>query len=107
MGLATTHPPQRGPIERNETMTTFYVIRRGWNAANQSSVGRARNPKSTFESGLDKLVAIVETETEQDAIEKAAESCSVYNGQFLRAVSNPRAINGLTAELLRKGLIPA
>ena len=82
-------------------MTTYYIIRRGWNAANQSSRGAVANPKDTFESRLDMLVDIVQAESAESAVEKVGASVTVYNGQYLRAVSNPRAINGLTREINR------
>jgi hypothetical protein len=76
---------------------TYYVIRRGWNAANQSSIGSKRNPADTFESNLDKLVAIVEASSEEDAVSKF--EGTVYNNQYLRAVKSPRAVAGLTREI--------
>lgn len=75
-------------------MKTFYVVRRGWNAANQSSMGRTRSPKDNFESGYDRLVAIVEAESKDEAIQKCG--IEVYNGQFLWATSNPKEEKGLT-----------
>lgn len=33
---------------------TYYVIRSGWNAANQSSMGTVKNPKNKFESEPDR-----------------------------------------------------
>ncbi len=51
-------------------MKTYYVIRRGWNGANQSSLYGKRNPRDTFESGLDRLVAIVEAEDEATHMNK-------------------------------------
>jgi len=74
----------------------FYVIRQGWNAANQSSQGTKANPKNCFESNRYALVAIVEAETAGEAVTKAEETVTVYNGQFLFAESNRKAIVGLT-----------
>lgn len=78
-------------------MKTFYVIRSGWNSANQSSVGACRNPKNQFESHQYALVGTVEAESEQSAIEQVGATC--YNGQHVFAVTNPRSVKGLTAEI--------
>ena len=78
-------------------MKTFYVIRSGWNAANQSSVGSVRNPKNQFESNQYMLVGTVAAESAEAAIEQVG--CSCYNGQRVFAVSNPRSVAGLTSEL--------
>jgi hypothetical protein len=80
---------------------TYYLIRRGWNSANQSSMGGKRNPSNTFESCLDRLVGIVEAENEDAACEMF--SGTVYNNQSLYAVSNPRAVKGLTREIREFG----
>lgn len=77
----------------NETKT-YYVVRQGWNAANQSSIGTVRNPKNNFESNLYQLVDIVEAESEADAISQCG--ATVYNNQFLFATANPRSVKGLT-----------
>jgi len=78
-------------------MRTYYVIRSGWNAANQSSLGASRNPKNDFESHWYSLVGIVEANSEQEAIEQVNATC--YNNQAVFVVTNPRAIKGLTAEV--------
>jgi len=78
-------------------MRTYYVIRSGWNAANQSAMGASRNPKNDFESNRYSLVGIVEANSEQEAIEQVNATC--YNNQTVFAVTNPRAIKGLTAEV--------
>ena len=78
-------------------MKTFYVIRSGWNAANQSSVGACRNPKNKFDSNQYMLVGIVVSESGEHAIEQVG--CTSYNGQHVFAVTNPRSVAGLTAEL--------
>ncbi|MFM7012521.1 MAG: hypothetical protein ACKO0Z_24860 [Betaproteobacteria bacterium] len=75
-------------------MATYYVIRTGWNAANQSAMSRPGNPRNTFESGLDMVVAIVEADSSGDAVEEF--DGTTYNGQFLWATTNPRQIRGLT-----------
>jgi hypothetical protein len=77
----------------------WYVIRRGWNAANQSSVGGRANPRDQFESRYLALVAIVEADTEEEAIRQA--NVTAYNGQSVFAVRNPRSIAGLTREARR------
>lgn len=82
-------------------MTTYYVVRRGWNSANQSSVGSARNPKNTFESRLDFYLGTVEAGSEDDAKQKAAELWSCYPNQFFHAYANPRRLAGLLAEVRR------
>jgi hypothetical protein len=81
-------------------MKTFFVIRQGWNAANQSSLCR-RNPRNNFESHYYKLVAIVEAVDSASAEAAVLEDVSVYNGQQLFATSNPRAYKGLT-DAIRK-----
>ena len=78
-------------------MRTFYLIRKGWNSANQSSMGRRRKPRTDFESGRYMLVGIVQAESAEAA--KAQFTGSVYNGQHLFAETNPRAIAGLTAAI--------
>ena len=80
-------------------MAAYYIIRRGWNAANQSAIGSRSGPRNTFESGLDMLVEIVQADSLEDAVAKC--SASVYANQSLRAVSNPRSIKGLTGEIRR------
>lgn len=72
---------------------TWYVIRVGWNAANQSSVGPA-SPRDNFESHRYALVLIAQAETAEQACEKFCGT--VYNNQHLFAVSNPRQVRGLT-----------
>ena len=78
-------------------MTTYYLIRRGWNAANQSAAGGRSGPRDTFESRLDTLVDIVQADSPEDAVAKC--SASVYANQSIRAVSSPRSIKGLTREV--------
>ena len=78
-------------------MKTFYVIRSGWNAANQSASGTCRNPQNSFESNQYMLVGIVVAESAEHAIEQVG--CTSYNGQHVFAVTNPRSVAGLTAEL--------
>jgi hypothetical protein len=78
-------------------MTTYYLIRRGWNAANQPATGSRSGPRDTFESRLDMLVEIVQASSPEEAVAKC--SASVYANQSRRAVSNPRAIKGLTREI--------
>ncbi len=78
-------------------MTTYYLIRRGWNAANQSATRGRSGPRDTFESGLDMLVAVIDAASPGEAV--ATCSASVYANQSLRAVSSPRAIKGLTREI--------
>lgn len=75
----------------------YYVIRRGWNAANQSAFASKRNPKDTFESRLDMLVDVLEADSQEAAVAKC--EVSVYNNQFLYAISNPRELKGLTREV--------
>jgi hypothetical protein len=78
-------------------MKTWYVIRRGWNAANQSSRGARANPRDEFESRHLALVAIVEAEDEDAAIRQA--NVTAYNGQVVFATRNLRSIAGLTREV--------
>ncbi len=77
-------------------MATYYVIRSGWNAANQSSTGSRANPRDQFESRHYRLVAIVEAESEAAAIEAAG--VTVYPNQSVFATRNPRSLRGLTRE---------
>jgi len=75
-------------------MQTYYVVRQGWNAANQSSCGRPANPKNNFESGLWKLVGIVQDECADYAIQQVNATC--YSGQFFICATHPRQMKGLT-----------
>lgn len=75
-------------------METFYLIRTGWNAANQSSVGAKKSPKNQFDSRQYELVAIVEADSEEKACEQF--TGTVYHNQSLFATSNVRSIKGLT-----------
>lgn len=75
-------------------MTTFYLIRSGWNAVNQSSLGAKKSPKNQFESNQYSLVAIVQADSEEKACEQF--TGSVCNNQSLFATSNIRSIKGLT-----------
>lgn len=78
---------------------TFYLIRAGWNAANQSGLFRPANPANRFQSGYYQLVGIVEADTPEQACEQF--EGTVYNNQHLFAESNPRAIKGL-AQAIRE-----
>lgn len=73
---------------------TVYLIRRGWNAANQSSRGAKANPKNSFESREYALIDIVESDSVEDAEKSCTASC--YNNQSIFGVTNPREIAGLT-----------
>lgn len=75
-------------------MKTFYLIRQGWNGANQSSMRRPANPRTSFDSGFLSLVGIVEADSGEDALKQF--SGTVYNGQHLWATANPREVRGLT-----------
>lgn len=72
---------------------TYYVIRQGWNAANQSSSGRSQTPANDFQSNRLKLVQIVEAESKEEAVNSF--TGSLYSNQFLFATDNPRSIKGL------------
>lgn len=76
------------------SQSIYYVVRQGWNAANQSSAWAKANPKNEFESRRLQLVAIVEAGSEQAACQQFAGS--VYANQTLFATRNPRSIRGLT-----------
>lgn len=78
-------------------MKIFYVIREGWNAANQSSAGTPRKPRNDFDSNRLRLMAVIQAETPEEAVKKA--KVSAYANQIVYAVSNPRSVNGLTAEI--------
>ena len=73
---------------------TFFVIRQGWNAANQSSFRSVANPSNSFESQYLRLVGIVEANSAEEAIEKV--NPTRYNNQYVFAETNPRGIRGLT-----------
>jgi len=75
-------------------MKTFYVIRSGWNAANQSSLGTCRNPKNQFESNQYQVVGIVEADSADSAI--AAVNASCHNGQSVFALTRLNSLKGLT-----------
>jgi hypothetical protein len=73
---------------------TWYVIRTGWNSANQSSVGAKRNPTNDFESKRYMLVGIVDAVDAAEAIEIVGASC--YNNQQFIAVDGVWKVKGLT-----------
>jgi hypothetical protein len=75
----------------------YFVVRSGWNAANQSAMWGIANPKNKFESNLWCLVAIVQADSEESAITRANPTC--YNGQGLFATTNPRQFKGLTSAI--------
>jgi hypothetical protein len=81
-------------------MKTFYVIRQGWNSANQSSMGVSRNPQNNFQSHFWQLVDVVFAADEADAIVKA--QATVYNNQLLFAVKHPRKCKGLLEEIRQR-----
>jgi hypothetical protein len=76
------------------TMKTFYVVRSGWNSANQSAAGSSRNPKNQFDSNQLCLVGIIDAPDAEAAIAAVGASC--YNGQSLFAVTRRAALKGLT-----------
>lgn len=78
---------------------TYYVIRSGWNAANQSSAGGVRNPRDQFESRQHALVAVVQAAGKEDALAQVKDKVTVYDGQSLFAVTDPRSVKGLTREV--------
>ena len=84
-------------------MTTFYVVRSGWNSANQSAAGSSRNSKNQFESNQFCLVGIIDAHDAEAAIAAVGASC--YNGQSLFAVTRRTAVKGLTAAV-RQFLTP-
>lgn len=77
-----------------DKVKTWYVIRTGWNAANQSSMGACRKPINDFESHHHKLVGVIDATDAADAIENVGASC--YNGQKVIAVDGLRKVKGLT-----------
>lgn len=72
----------------------FYVIREGWNSANQSSLRSVANPANQFESRQLMLVGIAEAGSAEEAIQAVSPTC--YNNQRVFAETNPRGIRGLT-----------
>jgi hypothetical protein len=78
-------------------MNTYYVIRNGFNAANQSAMRAERNPKNDFESGYSKIVEIIKAESAEQAIEDCRATC--YNGQKLWATATTKRHKGLTAAI--------
>ncbi len=80
-------------------MNTYFVVRSGWNAANQSAMWARTNPKNKFEANLWRLVAIVQADSEESAITRA--NPTVYNGQTVWATTNPRQFKGLTSAIRR------
>jgi len=78
-------------------MKTYYVIRSGWNAANQSAARTKKNPANNFESGVYTLVGVVEADSPAAAIEQVNATC--YNNQQVFATDRLRSIQGLTAAL--------
>ena len=79
-------------------MKTYYVIRAGWNAANQSMRSASPNPKNNFESNRYALVLITQADTPESAC--AEFTGTVYNGQSLVAVTNKRSVRGLSKAIL-------
>jgi hypothetical protein len=79
-------------------MKTYYVIRTGWNAANQSMRSASPNPKNSFESNRYALVLITQADTPESAC--AEFTGTVYNGQSLVAVTNKRSVRGLSKAIL-------
>ena len=75
-----------------------YVIRSGWNSANQPCAAVA-DACNDFETNRLRLVAIVTADSEQEAIQCAQPTC--YNGQHVFTVTNPRKVKGLTAAVRR------
>lgn len=75
-------------------MKTFYVIRSGWNTANQSAAGSSRNPTNQFESNQYRVVGIIEADHAEAAIAAVGASC--YNGQSVFAVTQRNSVKGLT-----------
>ncbi len=79
-------------------MKTYYVIRAGWNAANQSWQEGKANPTNQFESRELKVIGIVEAKNPREA-EKDFLDCA-YPDQTIFAVSNPRSIRGLSRAII-------
>ena len=79
-------------------MKTYYVIRTGWNAANQSMRSASPNPKNSFESNRYALVLITQADTPESAC--AEFTGTGYNGQSLVAVTNKRSVRGLSKAIL-------
>ena len=78
-------------------MNRYYVIRNGFNAANQSAMRAERNPKNDFESGYSEVVEIVYAESAAQAVKECSATC--YNGQKLWATMTPKRHKGLTAAI--------
>jgi hypothetical protein len=78
----------------------WYVIRRGWNAANQSSAHRPAKPRDNFDSGYYALIAVVDAASEDEATR--AFGGMAYHNQYLFAVSSPRMAKGLTRVLAER-----
>jgi hypothetical protein len=79
-------------------LKTYYVIRTGWNAANQSMRSASPNPKNSFEANRFNLVLIIEADSPESAC--AQFHGTVYNGQSLVAVTNKRSVRGLSKAIL-------
>jgi len=75
-------------------MATYYVIRDGFNAANQSAMRAEQNPKNNYERGYSKVVEIVDAESAEQAVQECSATC--YNGQKLWATDKPGKHRGLT-----------
>lgn len=75
-------------------MSTYYVIRNGFNAANQSAMQAEQNPKNDYERGYSRIVEICEAESAEQAVEGCF--ATVYNGQKLWATATPGKHRGLT-----------
>ena len=84
-------------------MKTFYVVRSGWNSANQSASGSSRNSKNRFDTNEFRVVGIIDAHDAEAAIAAVGASC--YNGQSLFAVTRRTAVKGLT-QAVRQFLTP-
>ena len=82
---------------RGHTVDTYYVIRNGFNAANQSAMWMEQNPKNNFESGYSEIVEIIKAESAEQAVAECSATC--YNGQKLWATRTPKKHKGLTAAI--------
>jgi len=76
-------------------MHTYYVIRSGYNAANQPSHARIPCPVNDFESGYLKLVGVVDAASPEAAIDHVNPTC--HNKQRVFATTNDYSIDGLRA----------
>ena len=76
---------------------TYFVVRCGWNSANQPATCYVRRPQNGFQTNRLKLIGIVEADSPEDARSIYSDQC--YNNQSLIVTDKPLDIKGLLNEI--------